>query len=116
VVITGSSDLEALSALAAHDRPPDLIISDYHLSAGKTGVEAIERLRSTFNGPIPAILISGDTDPKRLGEAHDSGHSLLRKPVDAMRLRAVLNQLLKKSEALGSAPGLESARLRTIPG
>jgi signal transduction histidine kinase len=115
-VVTGSSDQEALSALAEQDRPPDLIISDYHLSAGKTGIEAIERLRSAFNGSIPAILISGDTDPKRLGDARDSGHSLLHKPVDAMRLRAVLNQLLRKSETLGSAVGLESARFRTIPG
>jgi CheY-like chemotaxis protein len=116
LLLTGSSDLEALSALAEQDRRPDLIISDYHLSAGKTGIEAIERLRGTFNGPIPAILISGETDPKRLGEARDSGYSLLQKPVDPMRLRAVLNRLLRKSETLGSAPGPESAQLRTIPG
>jgi CheY-like chemotaxis protein len=102
-VVTGSSDQEALSALAEQDRPPDLIISDYHLAAGKTGVEAIEHLRSTFNGPIPAIFISGDTDPQRLSEARDSGYSLLHKPVDAMRLRAVLIKLLKKSESLESA-------------
>jgi CheY-like chemotaxis protein len=115
-VVTGSSDQEALSALAEQDRPPDLIISDYHLSAGKTGIEAIERLRSAFNGSIPAILISGDTDPKRLGEARDSGYNLLHKPVDAMRLRAVLNKLLKKSESFGSALSLESAQLPTMPG
>jgi DNA-binding response OmpR family regulator len=81
-----------------------LIIADYHLSDGRTGMEIIERLRSSFNDPIPAFLISGDTDPQRLSHASDNGYHLLHKPVAPMALRAVLNGLLKKPESasLGS--------------
>ena len=39
--------------------------------------------------------MSGDTAPERLREAQESGYHLLHKPVRPMRLRAMLNQMLK---------------------
>lgn len=97
-VVTGAADGAALTGVAAYDHPPDLIISDYRLSDGKTGIEAIERLRSAFRSPIPAFLISGDISPERLREARASGYHLQHKPVDPMLLRAMFNQLLKKGK------------------
>ena len=76
---------------------PDLIISDYRLPDGNTGIEAIERLRSAFGSPIPAFLISGDVSPERLREARAGGYHLQHKPVDPMLLRAMFNQLLRKT-------------------
>ena len=93
-VVTASSDDAAISALCAHDRPPDLIISDYRLQAGKTGFEAIARLRSLSRSQVPAFLISGDTAPERLREASVSGYHLLHKPVLPMTLRALINRLV----------------------
>src|SRR5437016_6034671 len=72
--------------LAIVDRLPDLIISDYHLANGKTGIEAIERLNAAFGTSIRPIVISGDTAPERLRDAKDKGYILLHKPVDLMRL------------------------------
>ena len=93
-----------LAGLARQRQTPDLIISDYRLADGKTGIEAIERLRSEFASPVPAFLISGDIDPERLREAHERGYHLLHKPVDPMVLRAMCNQLLKAaSDARSSA-------------
>ena len=69
---------------------PDLIISDYRLSDGQNGIEAIEKLREAFNLSIPAFLISGDTAPERLREARASGYHLLHKPVRPRALRAML--------------------------
>jgi CheY-like chemotaxis protein len=94
-IVTGASAGAALTGLAAHDHPPDLIISDYRLPDGNTGIEAIERLRSAFASPIPAFLISGDISPERLREARASGYHLQHKPVDPMLLRAMFNQLLR---------------------
>src|SRR5439155_27373470 len=64
-VVTAGSDEAALIELAEREQRPDLIISDYHLANGKTGVEAIERIGAAFGAWIPAILISGDTAPER---------------------------------------------------
>ena len=78
---------------------PDLIISDYSLTNGKTGIDVIARLRDAFNAPIPAFLMSGDTNPEPLQEARASGFHLLHKPVDPMTLRAMVNRMLKNDAA-----------------
>src|SRR5499427_8959932 len=48
LLVAGTDD-EALAGIADRDRPPALIVSDYHLSGGKTGIEVIEALRRTFS-------------------------------------------------------------------
>jgi CheY-like chemotaxis protein len=93
-VITASSDAAALANLA--ERVPDLIISDYRLADGTTGIDVIARLRSAFATPIPAFLISGDTNPEPLHEARANGYHLLHKPVDPMTLRAMLHRMLRQ--------------------
>jgi signal transduction histidine kinase/CheY-like chemotaxis protein len=93
-VVTAESCEAALARLAEQNRRPDLVISDYHLTGG-SGIEAIERMRGVFGTPIPAFLISGDTSPQRLRDARAKGYYLLHKPVEPMRLRAVVANLLK---------------------
>jgi signal transduction histidine kinase/ActR/RegA family two-component response regulator len=94
-VITADSDSKALKAAAEQDDLPDLIISDYHLANGRTGIETIEWLRGEMSTQIPAFLISGDTDPATLHEAKVKGFHLLHKPVNPMALRAMFNQAVK---------------------
>ncbi|MCC6775366.1 MAG: HAMP domain-containing protein [Hyphomicrobiales bacterium] len=87
------SSREALAGLDG--RPPDLIISDFRLSEGGTGIEAVAALRTAFGPTIPAFLISGDISPERLLEAQTSGYRLLHKPLSPMALRAMVSRLLK---------------------
>jgi len=93
-VVAAQSYEQALAQFGEHDDEPDLIVSDYHLPDGKTGIEVIEQMRDAFGMSIPAFLLSGDTGPERLREAHAKGYYLLHKPVSPMRLRTVLNQVL----------------------
>jgi two-component system, sensor histidine kinase len=90
-VVTAQSGEEALVRLAETKagRRPDVIVSDYQLSRGLTGIDAIERLRSAFPNPIPALLISGDASSPRC-EVGSQGYHLLYKPVNAERLHAAL--------------------------
>jgi signal transduction histidine kinase/DNA-binding NarL/FixJ family response regulator len=94
-VVCAETANAALTRLAEFGQQPDLIISDHRLADGKTGIEAIDRLRGTLGIAIPAFLISGDTGPERLRDARASGYHLLHKPVTPMKLRAMLNRLLK---------------------
>jgi len=97
-VVAASSGGAALTSLAEYDHPPDLIISDYRLSDGRTGVEAITRLRDTLNVSVPALIISGDMDPLWIREARASGYHLLNKPVSPRALRAMLSHFFKKHD------------------
>jgi signal transduction histidine kinase/CheY-like chemotaxis protein len=100
-VVAARSDTAALASLIDHDRRPDLIISDYQLANGRTGVKAIEHLRNALGSPIPAFFISGDTAPERLREASASGYHLLHKPIGPAALRATLNHLLQEGRKIG---------------
>jgi len=91
-----------LADLTEHGRP-DLIVSDFRLADGESGIGVIAQLREAFGAAIPAFLMSGDTAPERLREARESGHHLLHKPVRPMRLRAILNRLLQEETDVAGA-------------
>lgn len=94
-VLTAGSDEAALMRVAQRQERPDLIISDYHLANGKIGIRAIEQINAAFGSSIPAILISGDTAAEPLRDANERGYILLHKPVDPMRLRAVMHEVFR---------------------
>ena len=92
-VVVAATEEAALARLAENDQRPDLIICDYRLSEGKSGLDVIERLREVFD--VPAFLITGDAALERRDAARASRYQLLYKPIDPTALRALLRQVLK---------------------
>jgi len=86
-VVAAESCEEAMKKLSAIGQRPDLIVCDYRLPKGPTGVDAIETLRDAFE--IPALLISGDAASPTSDDSA-GGYRLLYKPVNAETFRAVL--------------------------
>lgn len=80
---------------AGTDSPPDLVISDYRLSAGENGIDTIASLRRAWNACPRALLISGDIAPESVAAMSASGLPVLHKPVHPARLRAVVATLLQ---------------------
>lgn len=72
----------------------DLIISDLRLKGAANGIVAIRQIAKLFDRPVPGMILTGDTDPKRLREARLSGYPLLHKPVAPLALRAAVIRLL----------------------
>jgi signal transduction histidine kinase/CheY-like chemotaxis protein len=97
-VVCAPSGAEMVATVADRPERPDLIICDYRLADGETGVEAIQLLRAEYNHDIAAMLITGDTAPDRLNEARQSGFLLLHKPVAISRLRAAVTNLLREAD------------------
>lgn len=79
---------------AAKQNVPDLIISDYRLGEGQTGLDAIAGVHKAAGRVVPALLITAETSVDRLRDAAKSGHPILHKPVTPMALRAVSSHLL----------------------
>lgn len=75
-------------------RAPDVILSDYRLRSGHTGIEAIAMLRATFGVGIPAALLTGDTASDTIQAIRASGLPVLHKPIKPAMLRALLSHLL----------------------
>lgn len=86
-VVAAESYGDAMTKLSKIGQRPDLIVCDYRLPQGATGVDAIEMLRGAFE--IPALLISGDATSPQCDDG-TGGYRLLHKPVNAEVFRAVL--------------------------
>jgi PAS domain S-box-containing protein len=86
-VRVASCEREALEhAVAA---TPDVIISDYHLRGGETGLGVINAIRGRLDAEIPVIFVTGDTgnlDKDRVANAR-----FLSKPVRAEELVAAIH-------------------------
>lgn len=97
-VRTAGSVEKAVAALADDEPPPDAILADYHLDRG-TGVEAIIAVRAAAGRDIPAIVITADHTADVQREVRRLGLGLLRKPLKAAALRAVLTQTIVRRPA-----------------
>lgn len=96
-VVTAQSGQQACQRLQQQDFNPGLIVSDYRLINGETGIDAIATVREHLKqDSIPAIIISGDTAPERLSEVAQSGYLLLHKPVKPAFLRSAVQRLLNE--------------------
>lgn len=78
---------EHAKALSQGDAPVDLVLTDYRLEDGQTGIGAVLDANRYLGRAVPAVILSGDTSPARLKEVTASGHRLLHKPLDAVRLK-----------------------------
>ncbi|WP_430389966.1 ATP-binding response regulator [Dyella sp. 20L07] len=94
-VICGTSGEDVLANVVHQRSRPALIISDYRLRKHETGIHVIDRVHEEYNDTgIPALLVSGDTDPVRLVESSARGIPLLHKPVQVEVLRAWVSRML----------------------
>ncbi|CAG9252860.1 Histidine kinase [Paraburkholderia unamae] len=96
-VVSGASRAVLLERVVGLPEKPALIVSDYRLRDHETGVHLIEALRDEYNDPdLPALLVSGDTDPNRLVDAAAHGIPLLHKPIEVDVLREWVRKLLTR--------------------
>jgi PAS domain S-box-containing protein len=86
-VRVANCESEALEHAAA--ATPDVIISDYHLRGGETGLGVVNAIRHRLSAKIPVIFVTGDTgklDKDRLDNAR-----FLSKPIRADELIAAIH-------------------------
>lgn len=72
------------------DVPPDVVISDYRLAENEDGYDVINRLRQRFGRDLPALIITGDTDPAIIRRMADDLISVMHKPLEMETLREKL--------------------------
>ncbi len=87
-------DVQALPGLA--DDPPDLLILDYHLDDGVTGLEAEQEIRKLLGHKVPCLMITADYGNALRQELKALGFLLLNKPIKPLKLKSVLAYMLKE--------------------
>jgi signal transduction histidine kinase/CheY-like chemotaxis protein len=92
--ITAVDGRTAVLELARRERRPDIVIADYHLEDGSTGVAAVDEVRAVFGSNIPGLIITADRSLEVLEIVRRRGLHLLKKPVKPAKLRALVSHLL----------------------
>ena len=90
--IVASGAEQAWERLRANGAAPALVIADYRLAGGWTGIEAVAWLRERLQTPVPAVLFSGDTSGELTERVRASGLRLIPKPIAPETLRAILSE------------------------
>lgn len=72
------------------DYSPDIVLADYHLNRGQTGVAVVSDLRRRLGLEVPAIVISADRSLTQTSLAASGAFELLRKPVKPAELRTLM--------------------------
>jgi CheY-like chemotaxis protein len=101
-VIATASGRQAVRELATSTRPPDVLICDYRLRDDETGISVVTALRNEFNSDIPAVLITGDTNPDQIRTIAASGLDVLHKPLREEELHDAICALLALSQPVSS--------------
>ncbi|MTH77615.1 ATP-binding response regulator [Paracoccus aestuariivivens] len=89
--VTGGT-AEALAEMG--DDPPDVVIADYNLDNGDTGLRAIRALHQAAGQSIPAIIITARRDPEIGRAGLEMGALVLEKPLRPDDLQATLQRML----------------------
>ena len=89
VALDGAAALAMVRAGAA----PDLVLADYNLPGGLTGLDAVASIRKTLPH-VPAILLTGDTSAATTGKVAQARCSHLKKPVKPTELLGLTHALM----------------------
>ncbi|HQQ63258.1 MAG TPA: PAS-domain containing protein [Pseudomonadales bacterium] len=92
IVDLASDEKQACAAMKS--KVPDIVIADFQLDDGVTGLDVMRALDGLSGKSLPAIVVTANNteDVRRLTEAH--GHLFMAKPVKPAKLRALMASLL----------------------
>lgn len=80
--------------LLHEDADFDLLVTDFHLEAERTGTEVIAAAREVFGKSMKAILVTGDTSSVVRELSADANLCIASKPVNSTELLALVRSLL----------------------
>ncbi|MBY0431856.1 MAG: hybrid sensor histidine kinase/response regulator [Rhodospirillales bacterium] len=95
ITLAAGTTAEVLAQLDRIERAPDVILSDLRLRNGQSGFDLIERVRKIYRRPIPAVVLTGETERSQLVIGRSRGYWFLNKPLDPAQLKTVLYQALQ---------------------
>ena len=87
---------EAMTMLTDEGLVPDLLITDDRLPGGFGAKDVIRTVRGECGADLPAMIITGNTDPKRIQELKALEAPVLFKPVSGANILGALEALRKQ--------------------
>ena len=93
--VTQATSADEAMRIVADSGRPDIIVSDYHIGGGRTGLDLIGDIRTRLESTVPLLLVTGDTSSNTVQQvATIDDCELLTKPIDTNVLLDLIQQKL----------------------
>jgi signal transduction histidine kinase len=92
-VVVADSAAALMVQLEQITRKPDVLITDFRLANDLTGIDVVTGLKAKYQQDIPTLIVTGDTDKKRIEQMNTGHWQVLHKPVPAAKLRSFLRSI-----------------------
>lgn len=96
---------------ACYGRLPDIVLTDYRLANGETGLDVIAIARRLFGENLPALVITGETGTEFMRTMAERGVEVVHKPVELDDLIARLLEMTGNSK---QSDGLTHAQVALL--
>ncbi len=93
-VVVADSEASLAAQVAVATAPADVLIVDYHLDRGDTGLALAERINARRQEPLPVMAITANHSVELRQRMRELGYALLHKPVKPLKLRMALSRLV----------------------
>jgi two-component system CheB/CheR fusion protein len=105
-VTTAPDGIEALATIARGKIRPDLILADYNLPGGMTGLDLATKLRERLHYHVPVIILTGDISTDALRDISAQDCVQIIKPVKPDKIVHLIQRMLRPLPAVHGQPGL----------
>jgi two-component system CheB/CheR fusion protein len=103
---------EAIRLVEREAVRPDLVIVDYNLPGGLTGLQVMARLREKLGHDVSTLVLTGDISTQALTDIAAQGYEQRSKPVTAEELTGLVQRLL--STTAGHASAVAKGRQKPV--
>ena len=93
-VLAGHTGDIVITTINEEALKPDLILTDYRLGPGLTGIDAAQQLRKHAGRKVPVIILSGDDSLYRHERILEEGWTVMEKPCPPVRLQISIAEAL----------------------
>jgi two-component system, sensor histidine kinase len=76
---------------------PDIVLADYHLDNGETGLKSVRLLRKVFGAKLPVVVLTADRTHEVAAAVQEARCEFMLKPVKPAELRSLIAHLLRKT-------------------
>jgi two-component system CheB/CheR fusion protein len=105
-VLKACDGKEGLALVRSGAITPDLILADYNLPGGLTGLEAAAEITKHLRQHVPVIILTGDISTTALRAISTQPCLQLNKPVKLSQLSTVIQHLLMSTDRPADLPEL----------
>jgi PAS domain S-box-containing protein len=94
--VTAAATAEEALLMLAEDAEFDILVTDYHLEASRTGTEVIAAARERHGSAMKAVLVTGDTSSAIRDLETDDSLRITSKPINSRVLLSLIRELLAR--------------------